>query len=237
MTDFPPAAPAMHHIRDHRSLVAGLERRLLVWLARRMPLSVTSDHLSLLGLTSMMAVGASFAAVRLTPWSAAAVIGALAANWFGDSLDGTVARVRGQERPRYGFYVDHVLDLAGTTCLFAGLACSGRMSPIVALALLSAYLLVSAQAFLATHSTGRFQLSFLGVGPTELRIFLAVGAVWMIRKPWVSIAGLAPVRPFDLGGIVAIAALAITFAVSASRNARTLYLAEPSGARTGSKAA
>src|SRR5437762_2269196 len=98
-----------------------------------MPRWVNSDHLTLLALGSMGVAGAAFAAVRFSPWSAGVVIAALAANWFGDSLDGTLARVRDQQRPRYGFYVDHVLDLAGTTCLVAGLACSGFMSPLIAL--------------------------------------------------------------------------------------------------------
>ena len=98
------------HLREHRSVLAAAERRALIWMAERMPPWVNSDHLTLVGLTSMIAAGAAFAAVRLTPWSAAAVILALAANWFGDSLDGTLARVRDQQRPRYGFYVDHVVD-------------------------------------------------------------------------------------------------------------------------------
>src|SRR5207247_11389855 len=116
---------------------------------------------------------AAFAAVRLSPWSAGVVSAALAANWLGDSLDGTLARVRDQQRPRYGFYVDHVLDLAGTTCLVTGLACSGFMSPLIALALLVGYVLVAAESFLATHALGVFRISCFGIGPTELRILLA----------------------------------------------------------------
>src|SRR6267142_6131551 len=118
-----PNAPL--HRREHHSVLAAAERRLLVWLAARMPPWLNSDHLTLLGLTSMMVAGAAFAAVRLTPWSAVVVIAALVANWFGDSLDGTLARVRDQQRPRYGFYVDHVIYVAGATFLLSGLACSG----------------------------------------------------------------------------------------------------------------
>src|SRR5207253_492733 len=108
--------------------------------------------------------------------AAGGVIVSLALNWFGDSLDGTVARVRGQQRPRYGYYVDHLLDLAGTAFLMLGLACSSLMSPIVAALLLAAYLLVAAETYLATHVRGVFKMSFLGFGPTELRIVIAVGA-------------------------------------------------------------
>ena len=215
------------HRREHHSVLAAVERRALIWLAERLPLSVNSDHLTLLGLASMMAAGAAFAALRFTPWSAGAVVAALALNWFGDSLDGTLARVRDQQRPRYGFYVDHVIDLAGTTFLLAGLGCSGFMSPLIALALLVAYLLVAAESYLATHAVGVFRISFLGFGPTELRIVLAIGAVQLVREPWVSIGGLPPIQLFDVGGVVALVGLAVVFVVSAVRNTRALYRAEP----------
>lgn len=219
-------APA-HHVRDHKSFLASAERRALVWLAGRLPRRINSDHLSALGLASMVGAGLSFAAFRASPWAAAALIGCLAANWFGDSLDGTVARVRGHQRPRYGFYVDHAIDLAGSTALLAGLACSGLMSPLLAVALLCAYLLVSAESYLATHAAGIFRMSFLGFGPTELRIVLGLGAVKAAQTPVVDVAGLQSMRLFDVGGTVAIAGLVVAFLVAAVRNARALYQAEP----------
>src|SRR5215471_18190221 len=156
------------HVRLHNSLTATVEKRLLVWIARRLPPTVTSDWLSGLGLAAMAAAGLSFAALRWTPWAAAAIVASLAANWFGDSLDGTVARVRHQERPRFGYYVDHVIDLAGTGMLMTGLAWSGLMHPTLALAVLAGYLLVSAESYLATHASGVFRMSHFGFGPTEL---------------------------------------------------------------------
>ena len=171
------------HSRENRSLLAGPEKRVLIWLANRLPLAINSDHLSAIGLAAMFAAGVSFAAFRLTPWAAAGVVISLAINWFGDSLDGTVARVRNQQRPRYGYYVDHVIDLAGTTFLVAGLAASGLMSPLLAAALLAAYLLVSAETYLATHARGVFRMSFLGLGPTELRILVAAGALKAAYDP------------------------------------------------------
>src|ERR1700722_5952281 len=99
------------HIRKHGSLLAGAEQRALVWIAHRLPSFVSPDHLSALGLLSMVGAGLSLAAFRLTPLLAGAAVACLLANWFGDSLDGTVARVRNRQRPRYGFYVDHVIDL------------------------------------------------------------------------------------------------------------------------------
>lgn len=216
----------MDHIREHKSLLASAEKRLLIAIARRLPPWLSSDHLTLLGLLAMPAAGLAFSAIPRTPWSAALVAAALAANWFGDSLDGTLARVRRQPRPRYGYYVDHVIDLAGTAALVAGMAASGLMNPTIALALLAAYFLVSAETYLATHAVGLFRLSFAGVGPTELRILLAVGAVFVARHPLVTIAG-HPALLLDVGGGVAAVGLALVFVSSAIRNARALYLAEP----------
>lgn len=215
------------HVREHKSVLAAAEKRALIWIAERLPKSINSDHLSALGLISMAGAGLSFAAFRLSPWAAAPFIACLAANWFGDSLDGTVARVRGHQRPRYGFYVDHVIDLAGSTCLLAGLACSGLMNPLLACALLCAYLLVSAESYLATHAAGVFRMSFAGFGPTELRLVLAAGALKAAHSPLVDVAGWTSLRLFDIGGGVAIAGLLVAFAASAIRNTRALYLAEP----------
>jgi archaetidylinositol phosphate synthase len=225
MTWTPTQTPGQH-IRDHHTLLADSERRALIWIARRLPTRINSDHLSTVALLSMLAAGVSFAGFRVTPWAALGVILSLLANWFGDSLDGTVARVRGQQRPRYGFYVDHVIDLAGTVGLLAGLAGSGLMNPTLAVTLLAAYLLVTSESFLATHAAGKFRMSFLGFGPTELRIALAVGALRVVWSPWVAVGPL-DVRLFDLGGSVAIAGLALAFCVSAVSNALALHTADP----------
>ncbi len=217
----------MSHVRENLSVLAAAEKRTLIAIAGRLPRWIGSDHLSLLGLTSMIGAGFSFATVQFTPWAAVAVVVCLAANWFGDSLDGTVARVRDQQRPRYGFYVDHVIDLAGTTALLLGLACSSAMHPLLAVGVLAAYLLVSGESYLATHSVGVFRMSFLGFGPTELRLLLAAGALKISQTPLVEVPLLGAVRLFDLGGVIAIGGLVVAFAVSAVRNTRALYLAEP----------
>jgi len=217
----------MSHVRENLSVLAEAEKRALVLIAGRLPRWIGSDHLSFLGLASMLAAGVSFAAVQFTPWAALAVVVCLAANWFGDSLDGTVARVRDQQRPRYGFYVDHVIDLAGTTALLVGLACSSAMHPLMAVGVLAAYLLVSGESYLATHSVGVFRMSFLGFGPTELRLLLAAGVLKIAQTPLVDVPVLGAVRLFDLGGVIAIGGLVVAFVVSAVRNTRVLYLAEP----------
>ena len=216
----------MDHIREHRSLLAAGEKQLLIAIARRLPRWINSDHLTLLGLLSLLAAGAAFAAIPSTQWATFVFVLALAANWFGDSLDGTLARVRCQPRPRYGYYVDHVIDLAGVVALVGGMAASGLMQLFVALAVVAAYALVSAETFLSTHAVGIFRLSFAGIGPTELRALLAVGAIAVARDPWVEVAGRR-VLLLDISGLITTACLAVVFIVSAVRNARALYLAEP----------
>jgi phosphatidylglycerophosphate synthase len=218
----------MSHVRVHKSVLAAAEKRTLIFIAERLPRAVNSDHLSAIGLAAMLGAGVSFAAFRVSPaWAALGVVAFLVANWFGDSLDGTVARVRQQQRPRYGFYVDHVIDLAGSTFLLSGLACSGLMSPLIAASLLCAYLLVSAETYLATHASGVFRLSFMGFGPTELRILIAIGAIKAAIAPQVDVPALGMMRLFDIGGLIGAAGLIVACVAAAVRNTRALYLAEP----------
>ena len=215
------------HVREHTSVLAAAEKRLLIWLARRIPKAINSDHLTALGAVAMVATGASFAAAAIDQRALYLVPVLLAVNWFGDSLDGTVARVRGHQRPRYGYYLDHVVDLATTTALFAGLAISGLMHPLLATLVLLGYVLLCAESFLATHTVGVFRLAFSGMGPTELRILLAVGALVATSRDTVTVAGMPALRLFDVGGAIAVVAMGIVFVLSAIRNARALYLAEP----------
>lgn len=218
--------PFARHVREHKSVLAAAEKRVLVWMAARLPAWINSDHLTALGLVAMAGAGASFAAASLSSSALLLVPVFLAINWFGDSLDGTVARLRRHERPRYGYYVDHVVDLANSTLLFGGMAVSGLMHPDVALAVLIGYLLLCAESFLATHSVGVFRISFSGFGPTELRIVLAAGAIAAVSHPVVSPLGLGPVRLFDLSGVIAAAGMAIVFLLSSVRNGRALYRTE-----------
>jgi archaetidylinositol phosphate synthase len=215
------------HVRDHRSLLAAAETRALVWIAGRLPQWISSDQLSAVGLVSMAVAGACFAAWPAAGWAGPGIIAALGLNWFGDSLDGTLARVRNQQRPRYGYYVDHVIDLAGTSFLLGGLAVSGLMSPLVAVAVLAGYVLVCAETYLATHVTRVFTMSFLGFGPTELRIVLGAGVLKAMSTPWIDMVFIGPVRLFDIGGVVAAAGLTMAFCVNAVHNARRLYREEP----------
>ncbi len=214
-------------VREHRSLLAAIEKRLLIRIASLLPARINSDHLTALALAAMVMAGAGYA---LTRWDVRAVwivVIALVLNWFGDSLDGTLARVRKVERPRYGFYVDHVLDIVGITILMAGLASSGFMTPLIAMVFLVAYLLVSGEVFLATAVRGIFTMSFAGVGPTELRILLAAGTLALAGDPHVDLGGLGRLRLFDVGGLIAAGGLGVTLVVAVIRNGVALARLEP----------
>jgi archaetidylinositol phosphate synthase len=223
------SAVAVHgsHIREHGSVLAEAEKRLLVWLAHRVPRWVNADHLTAFGAFGTIAAGGAFAAAAWDRRALWLVPVMLAVNWFGDSLDGTVARVRKHQRPRYGYYLDHTVDLVNATALFAGMAVSGLMAPWLGLALLIGYILLCAESFLATHAVGVFRISFSGIGPTELRILLSAGAIAAVTRPVVTPFGLGPVSLFDLAGAIAVVGMAVAFVVSTWRNASTLYRAEP----------
>jgi phosphatidylglycerophosphate synthase len=174
----------------------------------------------------MLGVAVSFWLAGEHPMLLLAVLPLLALNWFGDSLDGTLARVRREERPRYGYYVDHVLDAAGFLYLVLGLILGGWMSAIAGLAFLASYYLLVIEISLATHARGTFRLSFWGLGPTELRIVLAAGALALLHSSAVDVFGRR-ILLFDLGAWIAGAGLLITYAVSAVRNGAALYREEP----------
>jgi archaetidylinositol phosphate synthase len=215
------------HTREHRSLLANAERRTLVWMAERLPHFINSDHLTVVGAFAMAGTGVAFATTPIAAWSLLLVPVTLALNWFGDSLDGTVARVRNAQRPRYGYYLDHVVDVVNATMLFTGLALSGLASPWIAGALLVAYLLLAAESFLATHSLGVFRISFAGFGPTELRILLSIGALVALVKPIVNPFGLGEFLLFDVGGLIGALGMLAAFVMNAVRNGAELYRAEP----------
>jgi archaetidylinositol phosphate synthase len=215
------------HVREHRSVLAAVEKRLLIKIASHLPPSIHSDHLTVLALAGMALAGIGFWLARWDTNWLWVVVGALAINWFGDSLDGTLARLRHVERPRYGFYVDHVLDIVGIAFLLTGLACSGFMTPVIALSLLVAYLLVSGEVFLATAVRGVFRMSFAGMGPTELRIVLAIGAIALRGNPHVSFGALGQVPLFDVGGVVAIAGLLVALGWAIVQNTSELARLEP----------
>jgi len=209
-------------VRVHQAVTAGIEKRVLIWMAERLPPAINSDHLTALGAVAMAGVGACF---WIGGFALAFVIPLLAANWFGDSLDGTLARVRNRQRPRYGYYVDHVLDAVGFAALFGGLILGGHMSAVIGLMLLGSYYLLLVEIALATHARGVFTISFFKLGPTELRILLAAGTLQLMRSDAVQAFGHRWLL-FDVGGAVGIAGFLLTFALAAIRNGVALYREE-----------
>jgi len=202
------------------SLVAGLEKRLLIWMAERTPCWVNPDHLTALGFASQLMTGVSYALARSNKLWLLAGIGFLALNWFGDSMDGTLARVRQQQRPRYGFYVDHILDSIGAVALMGWLALSGFMYPWIAIGLLVLFLLLSIQSYLATYTLGEFRMSFWSFGPTELRLLLAAGNLAVLRWPLVWHERF---RLFDVGGAAGMAGMTAMLVFFTVRNTIRLY--------------
>jgi len=211
--------------RRQLSILAAGEKRVLVWMAERMPGWVNSDHLTVLGLVAQAAAGVAYAASRWDRRMLVIVSICIFLNWFGDSLDGTLARVRNQQRPRYGFYVDHIIDSFGACFLLGGLAVSGFMSAPVAIGLLIAFLMLSIETYLATYTIGTFHLSHFGFGPTELRVLLIAGNVALFYRPWVHVAGHL-YRLFDVGGAIGVAGMAGMLVFSSIQHTRQLYREE-----------
>ncbi len=213
-------------------LTGRIEKKALLWMAARTPARVTPDHLTLLGLLATLGCGAAYALAGARPWLLLVVNAGLVLNWLGDSLDGTLARHRRHERPRFGFYVDHLVDAFGALFLVGGLAVSGLMTPLVGASLLVAYFLLAIQTYLAAYAIGRFKISWGGLGGTELRLALAALNVLVLLRPRVALAG-SPWLVFDVVGVVATTALVVVSVIAGVRG--TLALAREEGwARPGS---
>ena len=213
--------------RIHRALTARAEKRVLIWLAERMPQWVNSDHLTVLGFAALVGCGFCYWYARYDRTWFLVAIALLAVNWFGDSLDGTLARVRNQQRPRYGFYVDHLCDAVGTLALVVGFAASGSMGWHVAAAVLVAYYLMSIEVYLATHTLGEFKISYFGVGPTELRMVIAIGT-FALYSGYRHIGLLGrPILIYDFAGVIATIGIVLVLLVTTVKHIATLYREEP----------
>lgn len=211
--------------RKNRSLTAAAEKRALTWMAERAPDWVSSDQLTILGLAAQVGAGVGFALAARERWALAGVVVCIALNWLGDSLDGTLARVRGRQRPRYGFYVDHMVDVFGTAALLGGLAMSGWMHGWIAAAVLVAFLILAAESYLATYTLGAFELSQGWFGPTELRLLLIAGTLALLRSPYCHIFGSTWLL-FDVGGAIAAVGMLVLGMAVTLRHTGQLYREE-----------
>lgn len=212
--------------RVNQALTASVEKRALQWMAERAPSWLTSDQLTLLGLAAQVGAGICYALSRYNRYALLLVIFCMVLNWLGDSMDGTLARVRCQQRPRYGFYVDHMVDIFGSIALMCGLGFSGLVHWPVAIGMLVAFLLLSGESYLATYTLSCFQLSQGIFGPTEIRILLIIGNLALLRSPYATLFGHTMLL-FDLGGTIAAAAMFAMAIVVTLRHTAQLYRQEP----------
>ncbi|HSW49037.1 MAG TPA: CDP-alcohol phosphatidyltransferase family protein [Bryobacteraceae bacterium] len=211
--------------RAQVSFLAPLEKRCLVWLAGRTPSFINPDHLTALGLLALAGAGLAYWYARWNKVGLVIVIVCLALNWLGDSLDGTLARFRNRQRPKYGFYVDHAVDMLGTFFLLYGLGQSGYMSERIATGLLIVYFMLTIEVYLATYTLGTFHLSFWKFSPTELRVLLMIGNIALLYKPVVGLAG-GRYRLFDVGGLAGIIGMSLMLVTSIIRHTAALCRAE-----------
>jgi phosphatidylglycerophosphate synthase len=209
--------------REKAFLLARPEQRLLEAIARRLPARIRPDHLTALAL----AAAAAFAVSAVLGWLWVCVA-LLAVHWLGDSLDGTLARVRRAERPRYGYYLDHLADAVATALVGVGLGLSAHMHMAVALILVIAYLALSINTYLETQALGSFTLGYGRLGPTEARILLAglLAAVALGAHATVHVLGES-LTLLDAAGGGAAAVMLAAGAVRALGNLRVLARREP----------
>jgi phosphatidylglycerophosphate synthase len=208
--------------REQTSVLAPVERTILRGLARRMPSWINSDHLSVLGLAAMLMAGVCYAASRQNPLMLHVVNLCIFLNWFGDSLDGTLARYRDRQRPRYGFYVDHIIDTFGAMFLIFGLAVSGFMSERVAAAMLVVFFMLAINSYLTAYALGVFKISHWKMGPTELRLLLCIGNLYLIHSSHTHILGRRLLL-YDVGGVASIIGMAAMLVFSSIKTTHKLY--------------
>lgn len=209
-------------VRVQQALTASLERKSLAWLAQHTPDWVLPDHLTALGFCAQFLAGACYALSRWNPAGLIAATFFIALNWLGDSLDGTLARYRMRLRPRYGFYVDHMIDSFGAAFLMIGLAISGYLHWQVAAAMLVAFFILSIETYLAAYTVSDFRLSHGIFGPTEIRILLAIGNIALLFNPQVRVFG-REILVFDVGGAIGAAGMLVVAVLAAIKHTAQLY--------------
>jgi archaetidylinositol phosphate synthase len=206
--------------RNKQFLLAVPEARALEWIARRLPSAVKPDHLTALGVVAALGIAAAYVLSngdKTWLWAASAL---LVVHWLGDSLDGTLARVRMSERPRYGYYLDHLVDAFATAAIGIGLGLSPYMLLAVGLAIVVAYLILSINTYLETHAFGVFTLGYGRLGPTEARVLLiAINTLLVLGVPGFGL--------LDVLGIGLAAAMLVALIARARGNLRRLAELEP----------
>ncbi len=220
-----PPTQAETHTRENKSFLGALEKKALLWLAARMPAWVVPDTLTAIGLLASFLIFASYALTYFDKGFLWLASFGFVLQWFGDSLDGTLARYRKIERPRYGFFVDHIIDSISEVLIFIGLGLSPFLRFDLALLALVSYLLASIYVYLATYVHGVFRISYSGIGPTEMR-FIAIVAntiVFFTGNPTFNIA-ITTTTLFDLVVIGVILIILTLFLINTISTAMTLSI-------------
>jgi archaetidylinositol phosphate synthase len=226
--------PNMDAPRSKQFLLAQAEGRALEWIARRLPAWVMPDHMTALGVLAAFGIAGAYLLSngdKAWLWAASAL---LVVHWLGDSLDGTLARVRRIERPRYGYYLDHLVDALATAVIGLGLGLSPWMLLAVGLTIVIAYLVLSINTYLETYAFGVFTLGYGRLGPTEARLGLIAVNTLVALGVGVGfeVAGLG-LTVLDLVGLGIAAAMVAALVGRAARNLRTLAAQEPAGRVSG----
>lgn len=162
------------HSRVNKILLGPLERPALAWLAKKMPSWVTPDVLTMTGFIATIIIAGSYILAHRSPWFLWLASFGIALNWFGDSLDGTLARYRKIERPRYGFFIDHAMDGLGEVIVMFGIGLSPYVDFRIAMITLVGYMLMANMVYILTYVKGEFRISYIGLGPTEVRVILII---------------------------------------------------------------
>jgi phosphatidylglycerophosphate synthase len=211
------------HQRVNDILLGPLERPALQWLAEHMPSWITPDVLTAIGIFgSLMTFAGYWASASAAAFLWLASLG-LVVNWFGDSLDGTLARYRKIERPKFGFFIDHTMDAISETLIVFGLGLSPFVTFEVAAVALIGYLLMSVLVYVRTYVTGEFRISYGRLGPTEVRLIIILfnAVLFFVGVRDVTLwFGDVSIYDFAIGGLGV--ALIVVFLVSTTLEARQL---------------
>jgi len=216
------------HKRINDILLGPIERPALQWFAAHMPDWVMPDHLTLLGTLGAILIFISYWLTNFDPaflWLASV---GFFVNWFGDSLDGTLARYREIQRPKYGFFVDHIVDAFNEALIFLGFGLSPYIRFEIASLLFIGYLMMSVLVYVRTCVKGEFVISYAGLGPTEMRVLAIIANIllYFFGNPILTVAGVT-FSVFDLVGFTIALALFAVFIISSYSQARELARIDP----------
>ncbi len=221
--------------RIQTSVLNAAEKKALVWMGERMPRWVSSDMMTSIGTIGAVVIALGYAlSGKNINFLWLASLG-FVLNWFGDSLDGTIARVRNQQRPKYGFFIDHTVDVVNETLMFIGMGLSPLMDFDIAMMILAAYLMLSVYVYISAHLKGEFKLTYAKMGPTELRIIAVImNTLFVLIRPLREFS--AHIRLFgkdlnlgvlDIAGIIIVIALLGAYFVSIFHDAKIYAKEEP----------